>query len=296
MRKVKSFLHVFENSLFPTSSYYKKVFLRTPLNFSFKYFLSLIILLNFIFLLSLGWRFNPQKISNILSSLTSAFEKYPEDLVINIKNGLAFTNYNHPYFLWLDYQNKKKLLFVVDETALPEKIQTYKSFGLLTSREIVLNLNQTKNQTFSTLPLNYISNQTITKEKISLFTMFLKRLVKNFFLIYIILTLTVAVAVFLFSLLINLFYITTAAFIVFFSYRLILKRKTHFKKIFQVGLHAVTLPFVIDYFTVISKPALNLKFNLPSSELLFPVSFLILLSIFTFAGIYTAHSPKDGKI
>ena len=124
MKKVKSFLNIFGRSLFPTDQYYKKI-LKTRLNISIKYFFFLLIFFNFIFSLSLLVRFSPKKILNTLNLFTLTLQKYPDDLIISIKDGSTFTNYNHPYFLWMDYQDKKKLLFVVDETASTEKIKIY---------------------------------------------------------------------------------------------------------------------------------------------------------------------------
>lgn len=290
MRKVKTFLHVFENSLFPVTPYYQKI-LRAPFIFSFKYFISLILLLNFIFLFYLGVKYNPEKIYGVINSVSESLSQYPADLRITIKDGLLISNYNRPYFLWLDYQNKKKLLLVIDENAYPEKIQIYKPLLLLTAKEAVIYPTK-KNQPLSILPLTYLSDQYITKHQLTQLINLMTAVRQAFPLIYLAVATFALIIILVSSFIITLFYLVTATAIIVGIYKFILKKRSHFKKTFQIGLHAATLPLVLDYFLITFKPSMKIGVNLPLSESFFPISFLILLSIFIFAGTYVAYDHE----
>ncbi len=232
-----------------------------------------------------------------MNSLRHSLEYYPDDLVITFKNGAAIGNYNRPYFLWLNYENKKRVLFVFDETAESHKIKTYNSILLLTSRELVLNSNLLKkSQKNLIIPLRSFSDKKISKQEISQIAIAIKKLTRYFLLFYLSLSVFVIVTTLLLSFLISLFYLILASFIALGTYRLIFKKRVHFKKTFQIGLHAATFPLVLDYLIITLKPAINLVVFFPFVEVLLPISFLILLSIFTLAGVYHSHIPAHKKI
>ncbi|MFN4212556.1 MAG: hypothetical protein ACK4FL_01165 [Microgenomates group bacterium] len=295
MKKVKSFFHIFKNSLIPTSNYYHKI-IRTPLKFSFKYFITLIFLLTLFLFLVLGKNFNPKKILTILNSLNLSLENYPSDLTIYIDNGTALSNYNHPYFFWLDNQNKKTLLFVFDETAELSKIKTYKSFILMNSKNLVFNLNQIGlDKNFYIQPLNQLPNQKFGKDQVLQINNLLKKIIKNYPLIYLSLGFSIFALIFIFTTFFTLFYLLLSTIIVFIAWRFFLKKKFHLKKIFQISLHTATFPLILDYLLFVSIPAVNLGISPQLAKALFPVSFLILLSVFTFTGVYHAHFEKSKK-
>lgn len=288
-KKVKTFLHVFTNSLIPQAHYYSKI-PHTHFSFSFKYFISLILILNFILIVSFVARFNPVKINMYIDRSISGLEKFPAGLNITIKNGVLLTNYNRPYFLWTDYLNKKKLLLVIDESATPQKIETFGSLFLLTRQELVFK-NIRDNRSPSVIPLSSVSDQSITKSTV-------KRLVKSLnvlktFLPILYLGLIVGLIIItpVASFVINIIYLLLINLIVFLFFKLFITKKLHFKKTFQISLHAATLPLTLDYFLMFFRPAIKIGAmnKLPIKEFSSPFAFTILLGIFIFAGLYESY-------
>lgn len=293
-RIVKSFLHVFLNSLIPNAPYYSKI-LKTKFSFSLKYIVSLILILNLVFIAVFSLRFNPGKIGSIFDRLVLTLDKFPSDLTISLRKGTLKTNYNRPYFLWLDYQNKKKLILVIDESASPQKIDIYTSILLLTTRELVIN-NKKYNQTSTIIPLAYFGNQTINKQNIALIAERLVTLRKLLPIILIAILALLIIIIPISSVLITGFYLLLINIVVYGLTKLFIIKKAHFKKTLQISFHAATFPLVLDYFLIAFQPALKLGRNPPNvlQQIPFPLLFLILLTVFAFAGVYEAHR-NDGK-
>ena len=164
---------------------------------------------------------------------------------------------------------------------------------LLTAKDLVFNKPKDKNQSFSTIPLNQISPLVISKQDVNQLVNYINnKLIKRFYFIYFLLAFLFISLSVLFSILITLPYLFLASFINFLLYRLIFKKKVHFKKIFQIGLHAITLPLLLDYFLIIIQPFIKLKLVLPFSQILFFISFFILICAFIFDGISHAYYSK----
>ncbi len=195
-------------------------------------------------------RNSPKKIINNLNIFVNSLQKYPSDLIITVKNGLAFTNYNYPYFLWIDYHDKKKLLFVVDESASAEKIEIYNSLLLLTAKDLVFNIKpKDKKESYLKISLNHLSSLIIDKEYVNnLSNTFNSNFIKNFYLIYFLFSFIFLSFSIVFSILITLFYLLLACFANFLLYKVVINKKVHFKKIFQIGLHAITFPLFFIIF------------------------------------------------
>ncbi len=281
-QKVKSFLHVFINSLLPQSHYYKTV-LKTKFSFSFKYLVSLILILNAI-LIIIGVSFlNPLTINDLVNSLSNSLQNYPKSLTIIINKGRLMTTYNQPYFLWLNYQNKTTPLLVIDETALPQKINEYSSSILLTSNYAVIK-NMDIQGGFDTIPLSYFPSQVVNKTMISEVEANLQVIKTFLFPLYALLLLIVIIVLPLISLAVTLAYILIASALVYLFFKVWGKSRDHFrhihyKKIVHVSFHAVTLPILVDY-------ALGLlgARNLPISFL-----FFFLLFLFIFAWVHESY-------
>jgi len=207
-RIVKTFLHVFLRSFLPTTHYYSKI-LKTPISFSFKYFFTLLFILNVFFVSYLVVKYNPAKINAVLTAITSSLSKYPDNLVISLKKGYLITNNNRPYFLWLDYQDKKNLFLVIDESASPQKIQSYRSTILLTAKDLVTYDRRTN--MFSSFPLLYAEDQRITKEKVNEFVQSANKLSFIFPVIFVIGFLLLLAIIPLSSLLITVIYLILAS-------------------------------------------------------------------------------------
>ncbi len=294
MKKVKTFFHVFVNSLLPQANYYKKI-LKTHFDFSLRYFIGLIIILNVLFVINIYSRYSYPTIGRLTDSAIKGLKNIPEDLQIYLNKGLFFTSYSRPYFFWIDDQKSIKLLFVIDETAYPQKINTYGASAMITSKEVVIGINKKEP---ITLPLNdywpvkmIIDHQEITKITDSL-VQFRQWLT----VIYTALFLVLLIAIPLISLLTIGCYLIAACLVIYFVFSMFIRKKIHFKKVVQISFHSFTLPLILDYATIIFQPFNWLgnftQFTVKPSFLL-PFLFFLMIIVFVFAGAYEAYLDQD---
>jgi hypothetical protein len=285
MKKVKAFFYIFFKSLIPNYSYYTKI-LKIRFLFSFKYFVSLIVFLNFLLGVSLLYRYSPQKINFWLKSVDSALANFPSDLNIFIDKGYLISSYNRPYFFWLrDEKERLKLVFVIDESASEEKINQYQTKALLTKTDLFIK----EAGKVKKIPLSSFNQIIFNKETSKIIRQRLFFIEKFFYIFYFFIFLFILVSTFLFSFLINLFYLFIASLLVFVLLKLKPEKKYHFKKVFQISFHAATLPLFLDYLSFSFPYFLPVRVHLPIKPLPFPLIFLFLLIIFVIVGVYEAY-------
>jgi len=286
MKKVKAFLHIFLNSLIPNASYYRKI-LNTRFFFSFKYFLSLIILLSLVLIFNLLNKYSPPKIIHWLTQINKTIDQFPSDLNLFINNGSLITSYNRPYFIWVkDEKSKLRLLLVVDESASLEKINQYQSMALLTKTDLFIK----QNNQLKKIPLTAFEKITVNKEKLKLLKEKISFINKLLYPLYFGVFILAVLLIPFFSLMINIAYAFFASVIVFVLLKLKPEKKYHLKKIFQISLHASTLPLLIDYLAFNFPPLLKLiKTGFYIKAPPFPLVFIFLLAIFIFTGAYEAY-------
>ncbi len=281
---VKTFLHAFSNSLIPKSSYYRKI-LDAKLSFSLKYFFMLIVFLNLFILIFFMMKISPFKIRTLLSNLSQSLDRYPSDLEIQIKKGTVSTNYDRPYFLWLDnYENESKhLLAVIDASAQYEKINEYDSFILVTTNEIIFK-NLLNNNHVTRNDLSFIENETINKGTILKVQNSIIWVRHNLFIIYPVSLFIIFILLILLSFFEYMIYLTVVSAIIYvltlFKHSSV--KKALLNKVFQISLHSVTLPLSLNYSLGILRP--------PIFSLL--TVFLLLLILFTFVGVNEGFNYK----
>lgn len=284
MKKVKSYFHEFLHSLIPYPSYYSKILKKNFRN-SFAYFLILIVGLNIIFITSIYTKINYEKTRSIIFSLYASLQQVPNDFQLQITNGTLIKSYNYPYFFWIDNNAAKKLLITVDENAYPEKIRSYKSFILLTSKDLVTY----SNNTVQSVPLSTLGKITINKPILQDSASKLQSILNLLPIIYICIIIALIIIIPAVSLIITTIYLLIASLIGYFAYRLFTKKHVSYKKSLQIAFHAATLPLIVDYFIIILKPTFPIKSAFVIPQNLFPIVFIFLLSLFVFTGIYEAH-------
>jgi hypothetical protein len=270
MKKIND---IFINSLIPNKKFYKSL-LKKNLIFSFNYFLLFIFVINTFFIISLTLKLNlPANYQNF-KQLLNRFDEIPNSLIINIENSHLSTTHNRPLLIWINNNGDKDLLAVLDETADAEKINIYDTPILLTASEIVFKNNST-NYSSVDYPKESIK---ITKENI----VNVKNYVIKFlpFIVGSILFYFVAVSPLILFLtgLISLALISLPIFIIFS----LKNKKIKFQKVFQISLHASTIPIII--FTIL--PLLD---NVFLTLISFPL-FIILEILFISVSLYDAYS------
>lgn len=293
-KKVKTFFHVFKGSLFPQSDYYSKI-PKASFRFSLKYFISLVLILNFILIILIFVKYNPGRIGRLLDGVVISLKNFPEELVINVRKGRIFTSYNRPYFLWTDFDGQKKLLLVIDETADPTKINQYRSYVLITSTEIIFKTDKLLGEKSNVISLNRLGDQTFnnkTNQKIiQNLTTIKNRLLFSYFFIIPGLMILLPIS----SFLITLFYLAIISLIVCIIFKVYFHKRIHYKKTLQVALHAVTFPLILDYFLIIFRPSIPVNIEV-RPMLPTPLVFLILLAIYVFAAVYQAYENGNKHV
>jgi len=244
MKKIKTFFHVFINSLFPLDHYYKKI-VKTNLFFSLKYFFTLIFVLSFILISVFVLRnfLIKNNVNEFKISLINSLNNYPQNLTIAIKNNQLTTNFNRPYIFWLTYKKIPHPLIVIDERATAEKIYQFDSTTILVNSN---GLIRRAGNGLRYYPFKTANNLVINKQRVENF----KNLILYFskfalFLIPVILILTLVALVIFFSL-IKMFYLALISFFAFWVIK-IFGIKTRYKKLFQISLHSNTLPIICQF-------------------------------------------------
>jgi hypothetical protein len=267
-KKVKTFFHVFTKSLIPQPEYYRKI-VRSRLSFSLKYFISLSALIYLFFVFILLLKINPIKLIQWKTNVVDNLTKYPDDLVINVENGNLITTYNRPYFFWLNDIDKKNLLLVIDQTALPDKILKYRSVFLLTGNSFVTR----KNDAITAIPFKNLSfkiDKNVISNALNGLTVGLSLILFSIFILLLLIILPIIV------LSLNLFYVLISGFFIFIIYRFF-SHKIPYKKILQLSFHSSTIPLLIGYCLC--------KLN--------PFALFFLIVIFLGVGVYEVYFDKS---
>jgi hypothetical protein len=273
MEKVKAFFNVFVNSLLPHYPYYHTL-LKTKFADSFKYFFYMTFFMYLIFLLLYVQKYDLYNTFNeVTKNFSKSLQSYPSDLTITLTNGKLTTNYDRPYFMWMDYKDTKMLLFVVDPNANEQAMNTYKPISLITgSQFIARNLTDTNTYTVSTY--DGLSTK-LDKSKMMEFEGVVSAIIKAFILL---MPLFVLIIFPLIAFGVNFFYALVTSLIVYFFARTKHKRLSYGKTL-QLAFHAITLPLLVNY----ALGLVNLKLDV------FPFAFFMLLLVFVSVAVYESH-------
>lgn len=271
MKKVKSIMQVYLDNLIPNNNFFQHID-KVSFIKSFIYFVLLVIFFELISIGMLFLKFNPWRMTNLTRAFTKELNNYPPDLTVHIDKNLIST-YNRPYFFWLNFENKKKLILVINETASSQDINNYKTLILLTGSEIVIK----DKSSFSNLPLSSLGKITINKENIIFLQKLLNRIIIFMPLIYLLIFIILLLFI-PFSILAILVDLIIVVAIFYFLFKFFTKKQINFIKIMQISFYAVTLPITL-------RCILNILFNTHPSRL----SFFFLIFIFVFGALYDTY-------
>jgi hypothetical protein len=275
-KKVKTFFHVLTKSSFPQPAYYRKI-IKTKFSFSLKYFIVLIWFLNLLFFGLVFAGLQPKSQSS-WKEIVSAIKSYPSNLSIEIRNGVLTTNYDHPYFLWLESGQRKTLLAVVNQTATTTSVQNFTDSPLVfTNRDLVI-FNNSQDKTNPTIIPYGQLNLNINKQVINSWLAIFNRLLPLLIVLFLIFTLFITplfatLGAFICLMLISLF--------CFFVFSIYSKKHTYIKTL-QISLHAATVPYIVKY------GLLAFGYDLGRA---WPV-FMFLIVVFLFSALYETYLDK----
>lgn len=248
MQKLKTFFHVFKNSLIKPI-YYKDV-LKAPFSFSLKYFLFFFFTLSFLNVVIFSF-FLIQKVHPYIERIkTQAPQFYPAELTITIKNGQVSTNVSQPYFIPIKpelfpeelgqviKQQPIQNILVIDTLAEPSEIKKYQTFALLTKDSIafIANRNEIRIQSLEEIK-DFTLNRQIIKEAWQQVIPYLRWIIPG---VIIILFLTIPFL----TIMIKFFYLVVFSLLSWILVK-IMKLGINYAKVLQINLHAITLPTVI---------------------------------------------------
>src|SRR3989344_520307 len=254
MRKVKTFVHVFINSLFPLAWYYKKI-LKTRFSFSLKYLITLIVILHILFgaIFFIKYSVINQSLPQLNKNLFDMLSNYPSDLIIRIKNSQLTTNYDHPYIMWFNSKKFPTPVLAIDSFAQPEKINEYRSYVLIHDNAITI--RNPNNGRIKSYPLPSQNEYIINKNRVNqMQNVLLDTFAIRFTSIIIAGYIGILILLLIVFIIVKLLYLLLFSVIIFFIMRTILKNTDiHYKKIVQISFHASTLPLIFEYLVITSK-------------------------------------------
>ena len=251
MKKIKTFLYVLKNSI-SSPKYYNDI-VKTKINFSIKYFLALSLLVSVISVIGYSITYLPNYISEINTAYKSIEEGFPEDLIIEFKDGTWSPNKEGPVIIkQVDLGEGSKLpenLFVFDKDGTIEKIDEYNTMFLVNSENILI---KTDAEGVVAQPLKNIPNGTIDKNLLNEKMQTIKKLVE---LLPFLLPLALLIPTFLFEYVGGSIFIILLSAIGVYIASISTKRKVDFKSAFQICIHASTIPMIIRALSTTYPPA-----------------------------------------
>jgi len=241
------FLHIKQSVYSP--SFYEEL-LRSPLTHSFRYFIGFAVLLALLVMVVAGIFYMPSLKAFMAELRPSVVQGFPTELVIEIKDGKASVNVAEPYFVSMPGQ-LASFFKKADTDALPSLIvidtktdfsftqfNTYRTLAWLTKDSIVY---QEEGGGLKIIPLHSQTNERIDKQTIVLV---MDKIAPYFnFVAPVFLFAVFGGTIFVMGL--NLLYLFLGA---LFIYVLARVRQVHisYKKAYQWGMHAMTLPLVVE--------------------------------------------------
>jgi len=224
-----------------------------------------------LFLLGLFVKVNPVRIQSLTDGVSKALLSFPSNVSIVIENGHMTSNLDMPYFTWMGFEDNKILLLVIDEKNTVNRLKLYKPLVMLTGTEMAITSGSSIKRYPYPLHTTFQINQATMLRFEEAFRNYFKKGFALFYPLFIVVTP-------LFFALANTVYLVFSSVIVFVFFRLF-HRRFSLKKIFQIGMHACTLPFLIGYCI--------LAINHAVSGL--PFVMFVLLFIFHLTGVYEAY-------
>lgn len=245
MKKIRAYFYSLKKSLI-SPDYYQDV-LKAKFSFSLKFFFFSCFLLSLV--LGTIYSYNAHGLlKEFILKLEDLPQFYPEDLVVEIKNGQVKTNQPEPYFMPLPFSETVKEyplpslnLLVIDTQANIEDITQYQTLALLTSNSLAFRTSK-ETQEIRVYPLTRIQDFTLDQvlvktlwQKISVYFKYLVPLATLF--IFLGLFMAIPFSKFIHLLIFSLITLVFAR---------ILKTGLSYKKSLQVNLHAFLLPTLVQ--------------------------------------------------
>lgn len=241
-----TFWDKFKNSIYGPEFY--KGLKAKPLSFSFKYFYALALILAAIGTLQVSSRIIPGMAAFLTGISSGIVDNYPSELTITIKDGQASSNVAEPYFIKMpdsvrseksaNVPNPANLIVIDTKNQFTEEnFAKYDTVALLTKTSVAFRKDNGGIEIYS---LGKIPNWTIDKTSIASFMGKVQPFIKF--------VAPLLVAAIFIGLMIafsaQLIYLLFAALLIWIVVK-VKKLPLGYKRSYQVGLHAITLPLLL---------------------------------------------------
>jgi len=286
MNLMKEFLHKVKSSVYDPV-YYREL-LGKPLSYSVRYFFTFIFYVALILTVVFSFASVPAAQSLFSWALQETTDAYPGELEIKLEKGVVGTNVSEPFFIKIPDDQKKNINqnstnfenFLVIDTRTPfslDEFKNYKTVVLLTRDTAVYYKNErtAEIQSLATFP-----NVTVNKESVNGWIDKIRPLGK---FIPAVVVLGTFVGLYFFNML-DLLYLFISALLIWFLFWY-WSMPYGYKKAYQVGLHALTLPTLV-YYVFFFIPALH-------SSLFFGLIFLLAVIMNLRPGVSPHKSSKS---
>lgn len=252
MQKLTTFFRAFWKSI-SSFTYYRDV-VKAPFSFSLKYFLLFSLLTGFTLTLLISMAILPAIHQFLARVETRAKSLYPQDLTITIKDGELATSATEPLHFPIPFElftdtppavsdQNQMYLLTIDTGAQVEDYKDSKSLIFVTKKNVVVTQDSEGTRIYD---LKEFDDATIDKKTVDeFFEKFLP-------LLKIVPVVVIGVISFLLLLLLPLLrlawlMILTLPLLMISS---MMKLTISYGKLYQIGLHALTLPTLIQFFTL----------------------------------------------
>jgi hypothetical protein len=259
MKKLKAAAYVLGKSL--TSPQYYKDLLAVDFKFSLKYFVILAVIAS---LATLPRTVEPL-INDFTNQANSFFQEildyYPENLVVTISDEKLSINEPEPYFIPLpealedtnevDSETVENLL-VIDSKGTIDDLKTHSTLILVNEKNILVK----ESNKIEVFPLEGIPNTEITKPMVGELIDRVKPIVEVLPYIFIVLAFVASLFYYFGIRAIYLVFVAT----IFLVIGSIKKLNIPFKKYYQIGIHAMTMPLLIEILADLFQFPINIPF------------------------------------
>lgn len=272
IQKIKFFFDILVKSL-TKFEYYKEI-KKANFKFSLKYLFSLFYVISLIgsliFATSIGILVLPKVPTFVTVFEQKAKSLYPVGLVVNVKNGMITTNQKEPYSLdtlnQFNLGNAKKHLVTIDTSANPSDIKNENTQVLVTKDSVTVLKSDNSYQVYPIdTSANYTINQKGYEDLLAKLSPYLKYIEPAVIILILLAVLIWPIIAAFLSLVFKLIYLLIFTGVLFLVIKL-MKKELPFKKLYQLAMHASTLPILLGL--VVSTLGIQMPFLLGSAVLL----------------------------
>ncbi|KKU56325.1 MAG: hypothetical protein UX79_C0034G0003 [candidate division WWE3 bacterium GW2011_GWB1_47_11] len=248
MGKLKTFFYVFYKSL-TSLAYYSDV-AKTSLGFSMKYFFTLAAVLAILSTVITTATASGELKTGATKLLDDIAKLYPQDLVITSQDGAVSINQPEPYIIPIPAGQMQELktesgepapknLIVFDSNGTLDDVENYQTIALVNSKNILVK-GENKIEAF---PLKDVPNGQISNKEVTVLVDQFRPFVR--YIPFFVGALIFVAMVFYYTgfRLVYLLFVAVGLMLV----GKIRKLNLSFSKYYQVGIHTMTLPLVIDF-------------------------------------------------